>query len=123
MKGHERQPSDEAKKIKPVTLDAPYRYDMFAKNFKKKPLLADPGTHSSSNVAKHFDLYKRGDVKGSPGKSDIKNKTSRKRSLEKFGSNNRVTERISLNHASGQSVNLSTKSKMMKINSILCCKS
>ena len=64
---------------------------------------------------------KKGEVKGSPSRYEIKNKTSRKRSLEKFGSNQKVSDRVSFNQLnSGQHQStLGIKSKMMKINGIL----
>lgn len=81
MKSHDRQVSQEIKIFKQSPIDlSPYRFEVVAKNFKKKQLTAEPQSQSNSNFAR-LDPYRKTEVRSSPNKSDSKPKPGRKRSL------------------------------------------
>lgn len=92
MKNNDRQVNHEIKIFKQSVGEvSSIRFEGFAKNYKKKVSPYDPSISSSINMGKHFELYRKAEVKGSPVKSDSKTKNSRKRSLDKFQSHQRAS--------------------------------
>lgn len=120
MKSHERQISSEVKLFKPSTVAlSPYRFEVVAKNFRKKSQNPDGQVNGSANFLK-MEAYRKTEARSSPNRSESRTKTSRKRSLEKFLSNQRAPQKTAANQPqNSHQGTLGTRSKLMRINGIL----